>query len=363
MEAKQAAPVQTLENAFYNIKVDTQTAEIIYLFDKTQNCELCQKGIGALVHAVGSQNSTLLGNHHKYRIIPPEEIRGFTVSQARMETCSLGQTLLISGQASYGPVDVRFFQPRHQKRLDLSYRVNLQVHTYPEALYVDFDFDLPEDTRILSDSQTTWVDWTNDTMPGACKEWLPLQSAILLKAKHQAVQIASPDAFLFTVGQPVQGLWRSNYLSQESGVITFRYALTNDSEISFEEAHRFGWAQRQGLFAQRMSYQEFREDVAPPFDAASGAQFLEASSSHISLHTMYGSRKETGAFVVRLTENAGRAGNIRLRHNSLVSCQFIDHLERPDGPVQPCEKGELIIKMQPWQVRSVLLRFEPATGR
>lgn len=377
LQQRDAAQVETLENAFLRVTVDTVQACVTGMLARQSGRELCGRGLGALLHTRGRRDSTLLGNHAQYRQQDPEEIRGFAVQSARVETSAIGQAVILGGQADIGPVQARFFLPAGEDRLDLSYQVGpLQVGS-PEALYVDFDFKLPEDTRILSDSQTAWVDWSRDTLPGACREWLPLQTSVLLKSGDGVVQIASPEAFLFTAGQPVKGLWSSeivprggrvlsyvfnnhwqtNYPLGEKGELRFSYSLTASADASLDRAYRFGWAARQGLFVQRMSYQEFRGPVPAPFDAPGGGTMMAVESGHIRLNTLFGSSHEPGAFVARLMECEGREGSVALRHPDLIAWQDIDHLQRPLGGRQTCQGSALNLTLTPWQVRSVLLYF------
>lgn len=373
--AMPCAALLTLENQFYRIKIKTADAKIVSMMDKDLNLEVCGKGLGGLLRTKGSKTSTLLGNHARLTQEDPEEIEGIKVKETRAWTSALGDTLVLSGECGFGKIDVRFFLPKAEKRVDLSYHLDFKVMDSPEALYIDFDTSLPENTKVLSDNQTTWVNWATDTMRGACLEWLPLQTSMLLKSSAGDIQIVSPQAFLFTVNQPVKGLWTSdmkvdgnrvlsyvfnnhwqtNYHPGEDGMLDFSYAITSDAYISPEDAYRFGWAQRQGLVVQRMSYQEFRDDQPHPFDKPSGGTLFEVDSDHIVLNTLLGSRHTKKAFVARLTECSGKEGVVHVRHEGLISWQEVDHLEYSVGARELCKDGRLSIKLLPWQVKSVML--------
>lgn len=75
-----------------------------------------------------------------------------------------------------------------------------------EAVYVAFPFDLPG-AAVYSDAQLGWVHWDQDELPGGCKEWLPLQSGVLVRDAEASVLLLSPDIPLFCVGDIVRGRW------------------------------------------------------------------------------------------------------------------------------------------------------------
>lgn len=377
-----AGPRVTLENEHYRVEVDAEAGAIRSLFDKALDRELCETGAlaGRLLYATGGEGSTLLGNHAGLRTDGAHILPAMHVTARRAERTAVDTRVILAGTAPLGRVEVTFSLPHGEKRLDIAYAYEKAATNSPEAVYVDFPFALPEDTPILSDSQVGWVDWQEGVLPGACREWLPLQTSMLARAKDCDIQIASPDAFLFTVGTPVMGkwisdlpvrggrilsyvlnnYWRCNYLGQQGGTFRFRYAITSAKSIAYADAFRFGWAHRQGLYAQRMSYQEFREDVPAVFQPEAGSPLLRTDSDHIFVNTIRGARRE-GAYLIRLLECDGRAGSITLTLPRRCAWQTADHLERPLGDVQPAT-DTLTLTLDAWQVRSLLIHPEYTGG-
>ncbi len=378
-ERRPAGGLVSIENGCYRAVVCTQRAAVVSLLDKAQGRELSGSELGALLYARGGEGTTLLGNHPEYRQEAPETLRGFAVRTAFVERSFVGEAVVLEGEAAFGKVCARFSLPSGLRRLDLEYRICKLETARPEALYVDFPLNLNRDADVLSDGQTGWVDWSRDVLPGACREWMPLQTSVLVRDGEQDVQIASPDAFLFTVGGPVAGrwtseletlgnrilsyvlnnYWRTNYPVLQGGDIRFAYSLTSAGHIPFEEAFRFGWSARQGLVAQRMSYQEFRTGVPPVFADPSGSTLMKGLPDHIHLNTLRGSDWEPGAFLARLLECGGRAGTAALSLPGLRAWRQVDHLERPLGERIPVQDATVELNFSPWQVRSVLLYFTP----
>ena len=371
LQTRTPTPRAILENPWYRVTVDTEAGEILSIVDKTLDRELCGGPLGGLQYAVGGEGSMLRGNHAGLRRDPPKIIHAFLPTRARLEETPLDTRVILAGDAVRGHAEMQVILPRDRKEVMLRYDYDKAPTTAPEAVYVDFPFHVPADAPVKSDSHIGWVDWMKDTLPGCCREWLPLQTSVLVRGDGCDLQLASPDACLFTVGQPVLGLWRSdldvrggriysyvlnnywhtNYLGEQGGRFTFRYAITSAREIPPEEAFRFGWTHRRGFVAQRMSYQEFRQDVPEAVSDAAGATLLQAESDHIVVNTIRRSRNVPDAWVVRLLETGGRTGTLTLSMpgRTILALQDIDHLERPLGD----RRQPAPIVMTPWSLRTV----------
>ena len=254
---------------------------VLSLWDKELQKELCREPLGVLLYAIGGEGTTLRGNHAGLRTDGAQLTRAMVPERRRVEVSLTDARLILEGRAIRGSAEVCVILPHDRKEVQLRYRYRKEATTEMEAVYVSFPLRVEESARVLSDSHIGWVDWQEGVLPGACREWLPLQTSILVREKGCHIQIASPEAFLFTVNSPVMGKWRSdlnvrggqfysyvmnnywhtNYLGEQGGEFRFSYSITSAPEIPLERAYRFGWAHRQGLMALRMSYQEFRRDV------------------------------------------------------------------------------------------------------
>lgn len=93
-----------------------------------------------------------------------------------------------------------------------------------------------------------------------------------------------------------------------------------------------------------------------PFQRATGSMLMQAESDHIVVNTIRASKKERGAYLFRLLETGGRAGEISISMpgKKIAAMQDVDHLERPLGE----KYAPGAIAMTPWQLRSVMVWFE-----
>lgn len=367
-----------IENNYYKVEINTNTAYVKSFYDKELNKELAQGNtLGQLLYAHGGEGSTLIGNKNGLNkdgaIIEP----CFKPNDYEEINSKCSSKVIIRGEAFFGKVEVCYELLNHKKELQISYIYDKEDVYKLEAVYVDFNFNMNENSKVLSDSQIGWVDWENNCLPGACREWLPLQTSILVKDSTCNIQIASKDAFLFTVNEPVKGkwdsnikvsgnriysyvlnnYWRCNYKPNQGGHICFKYSLTSNKEITFEEAYRFGTISRHGLIAQRMSYQEFREDVKEVFKDGTGGIFLTWNSDHISLSTIRGSKDGEG-FILRLIEIGGKEGNVIIGFKDKIITKAIltDHQERENELINIINKNELTIDMKAWQVKTIKIK-------
>ena len=370
----------SIENRWYTVSIDTESGSITSFYDKELNRELCSgTSFGKVLYARGGEGTTLLGNRPGLSREGAEMIPCFSPVKAVRKISAVGSSIILSGTAVLGNMEVVYTLPNNEKNLCLEYRYEKDETEELEAVYVDLPFHLSECADVLSDSQIGWVDWQKDVLPGACREWLPLQTSILIRDDQCDVQIASPDAFLFTVGTPVKGqwisdletrgnhiysyvlnnYWRVNYKGKQGGKIRFRYYITSDRSIPFEQAYRFGWIRRQGLIAQRMSYQEFRKDVPKVYQDPRGGSLLKVHSNHIVVSTIRGSKDGEG-FIIRLQETGGYSGDIEISFGERKLAQLLktDHQERPIEKIHFIQNHLASFHLNPWEVATykIILR-------
>lgn len=369
-----------MANDWYDVTIDTQTGCILSFYDKELGIELCGKNtMGQVLYAHGGEGTTLLGNRPELSHDGADIRPAFFPDKAEILQNKTGTSILLKGAAELGTVELTYTLPKYEKALTLEYVYHKEETDKLEAVYVDFPFGISERSEIYSDHQTGWVNWSKDVLPGACREWLPLQTSILFRGEECDIQIASPEAFLFTVGTPVQGkwiseietrgnrvysyvlnnYWRVNYLGKQGGNIRFSYHITSARKIPYEQAHHFGWLRRQGLIAHRMSYQEFRTGVPEVFADEAGGTLLKVDSQHISVSTLRQARDGDG-MLVRLQEIGGRQGNIKLTFpgKRVIKLLKTDHLECPIADIS-IDKGEsIVVSLKPWEVSSYRIAFE-----
>ena len=329
-------------------------------------------GFGQLVYVLGGAGTRLESNRASWPNGQAVELGDFTFEDLASKTWDWGSQLRMTGQTAAGRLTVEWtLGPARD--VDVSYTLDKAEQRDKEAVYIAFPLALPK-ARVLSDSQLGWVDWNRDRLPGACLEWLPLQTGIRIEGADAHVAIASPDVPLLCVGDRVQGrwpqdldlsggrifsyvlnnYWSTNYKPTQGGRLTFRYRLTSDQAITPDAAYRLGWEARQPLYAHRISLQEFRQP-APPYADPTGGCLADVTPQSVVVTTLKAARSETG-FILRLQETAGvgQTATVRLPEWRIARAWVTDLLERPTAELAVEVDGTLRIPVPAWGLTTVL---------
>jgi hypothetical protein len=371
----------TLENDHYRLTFDTNRGCVVSWYDKALGRELVDAGdawgFGQLLYVRGGEGTRILSNQADLPEAELDVVAEFALLDHAAERFDFGQTLRLRGGVPGGQLEVAWTLYDVAKRVDVRFTYHKEERLAKEAVYVAFPLALPG-ARTSSDSQLGWVDWDRDELPGGCKEWLPLQSSIRVAGQGADVLIASPDIPLFCVGDVVRGrwpkrldltggrvlsyvlnnYWHTNYKASQGGAIAFGYQLTSDRSIAHDRAFRFGWAARRPLYAQRMSFQDFRE-VRPPYERADGGTLARVAPEQVILSTLKAARWADG-YVVRLQETSGAAQNatVAFAGRPIARAWATDLLERHERelPVEP--DGSLRVDVPAWGLATIRVIFQ-----
>jgi hypothetical protein len=372
-----------LENQHYKLAIDPDQGGVTSWVDKALGRELVDQSspwrFGQMIYARGGEGTRLLGNSASLPEGDPELLTDFTVSRVTVERSAYGQRAVVTGVVPMGEVELEWSLPDRVKRVELKVTYRKAATKAKEAVYIAFPTALGKGAAVESDSHLGWVNWDKDQLPGGCKEWLPVQSGILVTGSGAAVHVASPDIPLFCVGDVVRGrwpkemdltggtvlsyvlnnYWHTNYLGLQGGEITFHYHLTSGAQIDKAEAYRRGWEARRPLYGHRMSFQDFRETQAP-YGAASGGTLAEVGGEHVVLSTIRPSRW-SGGFLVRLQEVAGRDGNasVAIPGRRIARALVTDPLERSETPFAVAPDGTLAnVPIKAWGLATIRIELE-----
>lgn len=372
-----------IENEHYRLTFDVGRGALVSWHDKALGRELVDAadewGLGQLVHAAGGEGTRLVSNQADLPDGEPQLCGDFALLDATLEHSELGVCLRLRGAVPHGELAAEWLLPAHARRLDLALTYTKDERRAKEAAYIAFPLAMAG-AAVRSDSQLGWVDWHREQLPGGCKEWLPLQSAVLVERPEAAVLIASPDIPLFCVGEVVRGrwpreldltggrifsyvlnnYWHTNYRASQGGPIRFGYRLTSAARFAPDEAFRFGWAARRPPYAQRMSYQAFR-GVRPPYQAPGGGELAHVGPAQVHLSTLKPARYAPG-WVARLQEigGAARVASLAIPGRRVARAWACDLLERDGEPLPVEPDGSLRVTVPAWGLASVRLELEVA---
>ncbi|HEX6922488.1 MAG TPA: glycosyl hydrolase-related protein, partial [Bacillales bacterium] len=375
-----------IENSFYRLTVDVQNGSVSSLFDKELGRELVDKeekwGFGKLLYGEGGEGTRLMSNQNDLPQGVPQILDDFSVSDWRVCHFAYGSSLTLTGVVPYGEIEIEWVLRDYEKRVDVHFDYRKDERFKKEAVYVAFPCAL-KDAEILSDSQLGWVNWNQDELPGGCKEWLPLQTGILVKGKKAEVMIASPDIPLFTVGDIVRGrwpkeldltggrifsyvlnnYWHTNYKASQGGEISFRYSITSGNEIAKDDAFRFGSVVSRPLYGQRISFQDFRETKAP-YEKSDGGTLAEVDTEKVILSTMKKAKWDDG-WILRFQEIAGgsNSATIRFPGKKIKAAWGTDLLERKQQRMQVNDDGSLTVSVSAWNLQTIIMIFGEGNGK
>ncbi len=333
-------------------------------------------GFGQFVYAEGGEGTRLMSNQSDLAEGRMHARAEFKLTEATLQTSPVGRTLRLSGEVPYGELDIEWTLYDREKRMDVRYGYRKAERREKEAVYIAFPTAL-QDASVLSDSQLGWVDWDRDQLPGGCKEWLPLQTGIRLERPEAAVFIASPDVPLFTIGDLVRGrwpkemklrsgtvfsyvlnnYWHTNYKASQGGELRFGYSFASGATIRPADAYRAGWSARRPLYAQRMSFQDFREPKAP-YLAAEGGRLAAFEADGLVVAAMKRARDGDG-FIVRV-QNVGGAdetGTLSIPGKRIARAWRTDLLERNTKEVAPEADGSIRIAAAAYGLATVRIAF------
>ena len=365
----------TLENERHRVAIDPARGCAVSWWDKRLDRELVAEdryGLGQVLYVTGGEGTRIVRSDPA---LPLPELAlndDFRLSAAHLERSAIGDRARLEGEVPFGPAVIEWSLPRQGEWVELTCRFEKRATLEKEAAYVAFPFALP-DAVVRSDSQLGWIDWDRDRLPGACVEWLPLQTAVRLETPGAGVVLASPDAPLFCVGDIVRGTWaadarlrggrlfsyvlnnywHTNYRAAQSGEIVVRYRLVSDAAIDAPRAHRIGWEARRPLYGHRISFQDFREPEAP-YDARSTITLAHVEPDSVALSTLLSARRGEG-WIARVQELAGREQTARITFPGLRVAQAwrVDHLENEIAELTRGESGELRVSVGPWMLATV----------
>ncbi|WP_103129554.1 glycosyl hydrolase-related protein [Deinococcus aerius] len=366
-----------LRSDHYTLTFDLTLGQATALVEHATGQQLLAPGgAGGLVYVRGGEGSRILSNQAD---LPPanlDEDERFDLIHAERITDALGDTLHLRSDVSQGQLDLTVHLPARQNRVDFHYTYDKAVTSAREAAYVRFDLDLP-DARVLSDSQLGWTDWDADRLPGACVEWLPLQTGVLLESERTRVFLASPDIPLFTSGDIVRGTWpktreirggrvygyllsnywHTNYQARQGGPLTFRYSLTSGPDLTREAAGRTGREARRGLYAHRISFQDFRTPGGPYTDPAGGV--LAEVSDNVTLSVLKPAQDGRGV-ILRVQDLRGTAqqASVRFPPRRLARAALTDLLETDLTPL-PVSGDAVHFPVPAWGLAAIRVEFEP----
>jgi alpha-mannosidase len=378
----------TIENEFYRLTVDTETAGLKSLFDKTANRELLDSAapykLNEYLYVSGGEGSLIL--NHTFGSAPAQ----LTIHRPekaeiveRVKT-PLGQRIVVVTKGMNTPkIRSEYLLYDKLKRVDIVNTIEKLETRAKEAVYFAFPFAARQ-PGIEYQIQNGWVRPNEDQLPGACREWFTPQNLVHVRDGNFSVAWSTADAPLATFTDINRGKWLShlpirnghvysyimnnywftNYRAQQGGTFIFHYSITSGTDLGREQLARFDADTRSPVsvypFLSTFSMNIAQADR--PFPASS-ASFLTLEAANLQMVTFKAAEDQDG-YILRLRETAGRTGEAKIKFPALrvQAAQLCNGVEENQQKLAVANNG-VTVPFKPNQFITVRLKLEWAAQR
>ncbi|USN99561.1 MAG: hypothetical protein H6810_02520 [Phycisphaeraceae bacterium] len=261
------APASGIENTYYRIVVDPESATVTALIDKRTGRDLLDIDsrwkMGQVVYET-------LGNREQLEAFMLEDYARQAWTDPVVEGVEKGpvsDSLHLRGELPFceGPggvrCEIRLFHA--EPRIEWHYTIQKRRNFDPEAIYVAFPF-APKEGEIVYETLGGIASPATDILPGASSDWQTMQSFAAARFAGGQIVLSSDEIPLVQFGdintgrfrreavveQPhvfswvMNNYWTTNYKASQEGEFRWSYAMTASPDASDGFATRFGWGHR-----------------------------------------------------------------------------------------------------------------------
>lgn len=266
-EEIEESEILNLENQWYKLKIDINSASISSIFDKELSLEL-----------IDTKASVKLGEFILEKLGNRSEMEAYTLKTFErkpldkiwfeaMEEGELWNTVRFKGESEsfIGPagfeLEIKLFNT--DKRIDLSYMVRKKSILDPESFYLAFPFHL-ENGQIYCEVQGGVMKAGIDQIPGSSTDWNTVQNFASIHNGSAQIVLSSQEIPLMQFGGintgrykkdalpesthiygwPMNNYWVTNFNADQRGEFSFTYSITSGKDMGTQSASRFGWGKR-----------------------------------------------------------------------------------------------------------------------
>ena len=237
-------------------------------------------------------------------------------------------------------------------KLELFNTVDKLAIREKEGVHIGFGFNVPNAVTRM-DMPLSVVRPEQDQLPGANRNWYPVQHWVDVSNTNYGVTWATLDAPLVEIGGLTANIpgfvtqtdprwiqktassatfyswamnnhWHTNYKADQEGPVTFRYAIAPHGKFAPDAAARFGQGMARSLLAM------------PASSAAPVKSLLQVSSPGVTVSELKPS-DDGKAWIVRLWGASGRDERVRLtwKGRPLASANLSNASEKAGAKVGP----------------------------
>jgi hypothetical protein len=377
-----------VENQYYRIKIDTQSASIESIFDKQVQRELVDSHspykFGQYLYVTGTEGETRM--IHPYALVPTQ----LTIHPAQkgqflgVRKFSWGYSIQLRYSDVNSPaINLEILLYDLEKKIEFRYRLQKDYTTAKEAAY--FAFPIAASTpQFAYATQQGWVDPAKDMLKGANVEWFSVQKWMAVYDSGLAVGIVPVDAPVATFGDINRGEWptefhpknaaifsyimnnflASNWRPGQGGNFTLRYVLTSTERLDPVQLTRLGWESMeppvldQIVPFSRLQYMDKITDPETPLPPE-GTSFLSVSAGNVALVAWKLAEDGYGT-ILRFQEIEGIAtqATIRLPHATIHSASLCNAVEKCLQDLKP-DANRIRLTFHPNEVLTIRVASYP----
>lgn len=269
----ESSAAHEFSNAFYHIKLDSTTGNIISIYDKELQLELTDTNesikTGQFIYEQ-LDNRYQLERYSSSKIdtvyVPLKGRRQMLqdVHFLSIKNGPIWKSLYLNGKipgcADTKGVDIEIRLYHNNKRIELFYSMNKLPVTTPESVYIAFPFNL-SDGKLIFETQGGMLEPGINQLEGTASDWNTIQHFVAVKNDKAQIVFASNGIPLVQFGaintgrfyykhQPetshiyswvLNNYWTTNFRASQEGEIKWNYCITSDYDVSNTFATRFGW--------------------------------------------------------------------------------------------------------------------------
>jgi hypothetical protein len=378
-KAGPAAPAagagDTMENAYYRLVLDPSSGAVRSLFDKELNRELVDRAgpyrFNQYLIATGEQDPLSTSGLNP-AIVPPPKLEVQGAGSGRLVSITrtpFGMVARLEASAPQTPrlaTEIILFDGR--KRIEIANRI--EPRRGPGGQWRYFAFPLAMDRpEFRYEIQNGVVNPARDALPGAGREWFPVQHWVALDQGDVTVAIVPVDAHLVTFGDIIRYRWPREFGTRPAALFSYqgrgsdqeyvsRYVVTSGRKMTTAELSRLGWDAMSPFELNEVIAQDKVGNPPRPLDQPQ-ASFLDLDHPGVVLATWKQAEDEKGT-ILRLVETNGQSGavNVRIPILNVERAWMANGVEENRRPLAVTPRG-FTVEVKPFEIVTVRLEGAP----
>ncbi len=259
--------VQTIENKWYKIAIDTKMGVITSCFDKELGIELVDNKSG---YKMGEFILEQLGNRSQMESKRLDDFKRLPLDTAWFDSMLKGEIwtslkFFAESTTTINPkgytCEIRLFNT--DKRIDLAYSIVKKSIVEPESFYIAFPFKL-QDGKHFAEVQGGVMQAGVEQIKGSANDWNTVQNFTSIRNASSQIVIGSAEMPLWQFGAintgryqagalpqttnlfswPMNNYWVTNFNADQRGGHSWTYYITSSARNSNGFATQFGWGCR-----------------------------------------------------------------------------------------------------------------------